>query len=124
MSDGGGLPLEVRPSGAKLWRYRYRIADKENVFAIGEYPEVSLAEARVERDKARALVKPGLHPSHHRRAERLSTQVATATTFEAFANEWNSRHSASCTPSYQRPVVHLCEAGVFTLIGQLHIRRV
>ncbi len=37
LTDGGRLYLQVRPSGAKLWRYRYRIADKENVFAAGEY---------------------------------------------------------------------------------------
>ena len=36
LADGGGLYLEVRPTGAKLWRYRYRIAGKENVFAIGD----------------------------------------------------------------------------------------
>ncbi|TAL85106.1 MAG: DUF4102 domain-containing protein, partial [Rhodanobacter sp.] len=31
LADGGGLYLEVRPTGAKLWRFRYRIAGKENV---------------------------------------------------------------------------------------------
>src|SRR3546814_13602833 len=107
MSDGGGLHLEVRPSGAKLWRYRYRIADKANVFAIGEYPAVSLAEARVERDKPRALVKQGLHPSHHRRAARLSTQVANANTFEALANEQITRTSTRGTPHHQRTMRNL-----------------
>ena len=54
LADGGGLYLEVRPSGAKLWRYRYRIAGKENIFAIGEYPAISLAEARSELEIGRA----------------------------------------------------------------------
>jgi hypothetical protein len=35
LPDGYGLSLEVRSTGAKLWRYRYRIDGKENVFAIG-----------------------------------------------------------------------------------------
>ncbi|MFP1770740.1 Arm DNA-binding domain-containing protein [Lonsdalea quercina] len=30
------------------------MAGKENVFALGEYPTLSLAEARAEHDKARA----------------------------------------------------------------------
>ena len=34
LSDGGGLHLEVRPNGSKLWRLRYRLHGKENVFAI------------------------------------------------------------------------------------------
>ena len=37
LTDEGGLYLEVMPSGSKLWRYRYRIAKKENVFALGKY---------------------------------------------------------------------------------------
>jgi len=36
LTDAAGLYLEVRTTGTKLWRYRYRIAGKENLFAIGE----------------------------------------------------------------------------------------
>ncbi|WP_174945439.1 Arm DNA-binding domain-containing protein [Burkholderia contaminans] len=31
-----GPDLLVKPSGSKLWRYKYRIAGEENLFAIGE----------------------------------------------------------------------------------------
>jgi hypothetical protein len=94
LTDGGGLYLEVRPTGAKLWRYRYRIAGKENVFAIGEYfndrrgEHISLDDARTERDKARALVKQGVHPAHRRQAERLAAHAENTNTFEAVAREW------------------------------------
>lgn len=57
LTDGGGLYLEVRPSGAKLWRYRYRIAGKENIFSIGEYPTVGLSDAREQHRKARGKVR-------------------------------------------------------------------
>jgi hypothetical protein len=44
--DGHGLYLEVQPSGAKFWRFRYRQADgKETTITFGPYPEVSLADA-------------------------------------------------------------------------------
>ncbi|WP_204368345.1 tyrosine-type recombinase/integrase [Xanthomonas phaseoli] len=125
LTDGGGLYLEVRPTGAKLWRYRYRIAGKENVYAMGEYPEISLAAARAEHDKARALVnKQGLHPSHSRQAERLSNQAANANTFEAIAKEWISKKSGSWTPYYQRQVENFLAADVFPQIGRLPIRTV
>ena len=55
-TDSGGLVLVIQPSGARLWRYRYRIAGKENMFAIGAYPEISLKEARERRDEARRLL--------------------------------------------------------------------
>lgn len=122
--DGGGLHLEVRPSGKKLWRYRYRIADKENLFAIGEYPEISLAEARAEHDKARSLVKQGVHPSHNRQAERLSTQAGNANTFEAVATEWISKKAGRWTPYYRRQVENFLRADVFPYVGKLPIRKV
>lgn len=124
LTDGGGLYVEVRPNGTKLWRYRYRIAGKENVFAIGEYPDISLAEARSEHGKARALVKQGVHPSHHRQAERLSGHAANANTFEVVANEWIAKKSVHWTPYYQRQVENFLAADVFPYIGKLPIRSV
>lgn len=124
LADGGGLYLDVRPNGTKLWRYRYRIAGKENVFAIGKYPESSLADARAEHGKARILVKRGVHPSHNRQVERLSNQTANANTFEAVAREWVSKKAGSWTPYYQRQVTNFLTADVFPHIGKLPIRSV
>lgn len=124
LADGGGLYLEVRPTGAKLWRFRYRIAGKENLFAIGEYPSIGLAEARAEHGKARALVKQGVHPSHNRQAERLSSQVANANTFEAVAREWISKKSPRWTAYYLRQVTRFLESDVFPHVGKLPIRNV
>lgn len=70
LSDGGGLFLLVKPAGGKLWRWKYRLQGKENLFAIGGFPQVSLAEARAVREKARALVKQGIHPAHERQQVR------------------------------------------------------
>ena len=30
LSDGGGLHLVVRPTGEKLWQYRFKLGGKEN----------------------------------------------------------------------------------------------
>ncbi len=48
MADTNGLCIEVRPSGSKLWRYRYRHAGKASMAALGEYPLMTLAEVRVD----------------------------------------------------------------------------
>ena len=130
LTDGGGLYLEVRSSGAKLWRYRYRIAGKENVFAVGEYfndkrgGHISLEEARIERDKARALVKQGIHPAHHRQAKRLATHAQNANTFEAVAREWIAKKQPGWTAYYLRQVERSMQADVFPKIGKLPIRSV
>jgi len=78
ITDSNGLYIEVKPNGSKLWRYRYELGGKENVFAIGEYPAVSLQAARAARDSARALVKKGTHPAHARRIEVANTIDAAA----------------------------------------------
>jgi integrase len=130
LTDGGGLYLEVRPTGAKLWRYRYRIAGKENVFAVGEYfndkrgEHISLDDARTERDKARALVKQGIHPSHNRQAARLATHAENANTFEAVAREWIAKKKPGWAPYYLRQVERFLESDVFPYVGNLPIRNV
>ena len=130
LTDGGGLYLEVRPTGAKLWRYRYRIAGKENVFAVGEYyndkrgGHISLDAARTERDKARALVKQGMHPAHNRLAARLATHAENANTFEAVAREWIAKKKPGWTPYYLRQVERFLESDVFPYVGNLPIRNV
>jgi integrase len=130
LTDGGGLYLEVRATGAKLWRYRYRIAGKENVFAVGEYfndkrgGHISLDDARGERDKARALIKEGIHPAHNRQAARLATNAQNANTFEAVAREWIAKKKQGWTPYYLRQVERFHETDVFPYIGNLPIRNV
>src|SRR2546423_359916 len=90
--DGGGLYLLVSPTGAKLWRYKYRIAKKEGTFAIGEYPAITLARARVELEKCRELVRQGIHPLHNRKREELQKSTDSANTFEAVGKEWIQVH--------------------------------
>ncbi len=124
LTDGGGLYLEVRPNGTKLWRYRYRIAGKENLFALGDYPTVGLADARTLQANARKLVKQGIHPSHHRQAALLATHADNANTFEAVAREWIGKKKAHWTPYYARQVSRFLEVDMFPSIGKLPLRSV
>lgn len=124
LTDGGGLYLEVRPTGTRLWRLRYRIDGKENVFAIGGYPEIGLADARDAREKAKPLIRQGIHPSHNRQAERLANSAANANTFEAVAREWIKKKAPSWTPYYLRQVERFMAADVFPFVGKLPIRNV
>jgi integrase len=49
--DGGGLYLQITPSGARSWIFRYRVAGRERQMGLGPLELVSLAQAR---EKARA----------------------------------------------------------------------
>lgn len=88
MADSNGLCIEVRPTGAKVWRYRYRINDKASMVTIGEYPAVSLQQARTERDKLRAMVKAGTNPAHAQRAAKAANVERNANTFGTIGLEY------------------------------------
>jgi integrase len=87
LADTNGLCIEVRPTGSKIWRYRYRFAGKANMLTIGEYPAVSLADARGERDRARALLRAGSDPALVARIQRAAKVEQDANTFSVVAEE-------------------------------------
>ncbi len=88
LSDSGGLYLEIAPSGAKLWRWKFRFAGKERRLALGTYPATGLKDARQRRDEARGRLEAGIDPSAHRRAEKLVGSDRAANSFERVAREW------------------------------------
>ncbi|HPJ26847.1 MAG TPA: tyrosine-type recombinase/integrase [Synergistaceae bacterium] len=51
LRDERGLYLEVMTSGSKIWRVRYYEDGKERRRKLGEYPAMSLREARAARDE-------------------------------------------------------------------------
>jgi integrase len=87
VADSHGLVIEVRPTGAKVWRYRYRYAGKPSIVSLDEYPAKSLIDARAERDKLRKLVKAGTNPADAARAAKAARAEYAANTFGAIAAE-------------------------------------
>ncbi|MCO6428243.1 tyrosine-type recombinase/integrase [Nitrosomonas communis] len=70
-SDGGGLHIEVQPSGTKIWRMRYRLVGKQEKVTLGDYPTYSLAEARTWRENCKALAGRGLSPMALKRGDPI-----------------------------------------------------
>ena len=62
IADGEGLFLLIMPSGSKYWRLKYFFAGKEKLLALGVYPDVSLADARERRMRARKVLAAGNDP--------------------------------------------------------------
>ena len=98
MGDGGGLFLQVIPAAGKgekprrLWRYKYRIAGREGLYAIGAMPEIGLADARQIHRAARWLVERGIHPAQYVRDEHARQEAeeakARAGTFGSVCEAW------------------------------------
>jgi hypothetical protein len=147
MTDGKGLYLEVRPTGAKLWRYRYRLPDKNGVvreylFAGGEYVQapsgetkeqaaariessrLTLEEARAKRAEWRGLVKQGIHPVNQQRIRKAETIAAGANTFEAIAKRWIEKKGSQWTERNRLRIERTLEREVYPGIGNIPIKSV
>ena len=74
-ADGGGMYLLVNAAG-KYWRINYRFADKRKTLALGVYPDVGLADARIKRQAARKLLADDFDPGEAKKASKRA-KVAT-----------------------------------------------
>ena len=130
LSDGGGLHLEPRPTGAGWWRLRYRHAGREGMLSLGTYPEVSLAMARKRRDDARKLLAEGIDPSAARKADKQTREAkavaaalvadgkAAPGSFEAVAREWLAvKHEASVSDGHAERTRIRLEQSIFPWLG-------
>lgn len=86
--DGGGLFMELMPTGSKKWRLKFRFNGKENRMSFGDYPLVSLAEAREKRDAAKKLLLEGIDPAQHRADSRRQQAIRSENLFSLIAEEW------------------------------------
>jgi integrase len=114
--DGGGLYLLVGAGGGKGWRFKYRFADKEKLISFGNYPSVSLADARKERERARELLVKGIDPSLARKAERQEEADRRLNTFRCLATEWHGKQARLAQKTLDMTWRRL-ELDVFPAIG-------
>ncbi|MBX7149159.1 integrase arm-type DNA-binding domain-containing protein [bacterium] len=122
--DGGGLYLEVSPTGGKWWRYKYRFDGKEKRLSLGVYPDVTLKEAREKHIEARKLRSNGVDPLQNRYAMKAARAEKSANTFEVIAREYFSKPSGRCSEAHQKNIVRRLEIDIFPWIGSRPISEV
>lgn len=115
--DGGGLYLEIVPSGGKWWRLKYRHGGKEKRLSLGTFPDTSLRAARVARDKARQQIAAGIDPSSERKAAKQAARLATLNTLERVAKAWLEHRSKAWTTGTRAMITASLENDVFPTLG-------
>jgi len=109
--DGEGLFLLVKTSGAKYWRFKYRVESRtdgevvarvEKLLALGTYPEVSLPVAREKKIDARRLLAQGIDPVTDAKAKAEALRPAPAPVLvRQVAEEWFALRSMSWSASHK-----------------------
>ncbi|MCB5323353.1 integrase arm-type DNA-binding domain-containing protein [Yersinia intermedia] len=118
ISDSHGLYLLVNPSGSRLWYLKYRINRKESRLGLGAYPDVSLADARQQRDGIRKLLAQNINPAQQRIAEKAARSPEKS--FKSVALSW---HKSNRTWSENHSVRLLASMNnhIFPIIGHLPV---
>ncbi len=117
LADGGGLYLEVMPSGSKCWRLKYRYIGKEKRLAFGVYPIVTLADARAKRDKAKKLLDQGIDPSEAKKEQRREVVRNANNTFQSVALEWYENQLGRWSKNHGLNVKRRMDVDIFPYIG-------
>jgi hypothetical protein len=142
ISDRHGLALEASPAGGKHWRYRYELAGKERLYALGEWctaphgetaeqagarraaRRFTLAEARVERQRCRDMVRLGRHPLTVKKAEQRARAHNSANTFEAVTKEFVEKRGGHWSNKHRARFESFMQRDAYPSIGSLPIRDV
>ncbi|MCC8108178.1 MAG: integrase arm-type DNA-binding domain-containing protein [Planctomycetes bacterium] len=128
-ADGGGLYIQVSPTGGKLWRMFFRYDGKAKQVAFGQYPAVSLKMARERRDEAKELLARGIDPAAHKQEMKKVSATNAANSFEAVAREWHLKQTTRKNPNkeshwtdrHAKQVIARLEKNVFPYIGRYPI---
>lgn len=124
ITDFDGLCIEVKPTGKKFWRFRFRYLDKALMMTLGEYPIVGLAEARRLRDDAKALLHKGINPIEDRVEKKQEEKNASKNTFRLVAEEYIENKIADRTEKYKQQMRDSFERDVYKVIGNKAVKDV
>jgi len=118
VSDSHGLYLLVNPGGSRLWYLKYRINGKESRLGLGAYPDVSLADARQQRDDIRKLPAQKVNPAQQRLTEKAARPPEKA--FKAIALSWH-KSNKTWSEDHANRVPGRMNNHIFPVIGRLPV---
>ena len=101
-SDGKGLMLLVKKSGAKSWVFRYQLNGKRRDMGLGPYPEISLADARDKVVELRRQLLKGTDPLNSVSERVFTFKELAAELIESKRPGWkNAKHAAQWTSTLE-----------------------
>ncbi|HBM1866022.1 TPA: integrase arm-type DNA-binding domain-containing protein [Acinetobacter nosocomialis] len=122
--DAERLYIEVRPSGKKIWRFKYTLNGKEGTISFGEYPSVSLAEARKRKEDAKVLLAKGINPVEDRNQKEEEKRSATNNSFKAITEEFIKEKMKYKSEGYIDRFKGAMERDIYKIIGNKPIKDV
>ena len=118
LSDGGGLHLRMKPAGSKVWIFNYvkPATGKRTNLGLGNYPDLSLAQARETAATYRSQLKNKTDPRENKQL--------TSRTFQTVGDAWFEIKKQEVSQSYAEDVVNSLALHVYPTLGKLPIEEV
>ena len=131
LPDGEGLRLVVKTHGAKEWQVRFTVAGgpgeprKESAVSLGQYPAVTLANARQECARIKTQTASGKNPALERKLEEARQSSERSTTFRRIAGELQElKVRNGISPKYAKKIESIFLSCLFPKLGSLPIQEV
>jgi integrase len=123
LSDAGGLYLFVSKAGNKIWRMKYYFpkGGKEKKIVFGEYPLVSLQDAREKQMEAKKLLLQNIDPMASKKEELQNINEELSNTFKDIALKWYDFSKHKWTERNAGYVTRRLEQKIFPHIGSVPI---
>jgi integrase len=119
LADGEGLYLRIKPTGSKSWIFNYirPISEKRSNLSIGNYPSVSLAQAREKRSEFRKLLSQGTDPQIYLDEIERAAKLANTNTFKLVSALWLETKRSEVTDDYITKINNSFDNHLFPSIG-------
>lgn len=88
LPDGGGLRLQVKPNGNKIWVFRFMLNGKSKETTFKSYPTTTLKEAREKREHYKKLISNNINPIEYFRKEKEKQKIEESNNFKTVMYEW------------------------------------
>ena len=123
LTDGKGLFLCIKPTGAKAWIFNYYhpITNKRTSFTIGTYPSISLLLARQKREKWLSLIAQKIDPQEYEKEQERIARGENENTFFKVALLWKEKRSREVEPLTMEKNWARLEKYIFNQIGNYSI---
>lgn len=114
--DGSGLCLKIMTSNKKIWEYRFKNPDtlKDDTLVLGDYPTLSLSEARKLHQNKRADILKGINP------KRNNDHLIFSFVFKQWWDIW----SLGKNPKYVKQVYNAIDKNCMKTLGHLQIDQI
>ena len=102
VNDGDMLYIFIAPTGRKSWKVLYTYEAKKGTLTLGEYPILSIKEARLKRDEIKAQLANGINPNQQKKEEKQKRLESI--TFEELLN----KYLVEVTPTHKGAKQEIC----------------